>query len=327
MADTKHETTEHDASAAAGEIAANHEVAHNTGHGGAHGDSHAGGAAHAIAHVKDATQFEVPRRISPSGHIAIPQPFANKVSVPLGGVFEPLDLKITKFMVLETVVALFMILLFTWVASRVASQRPPRGRLWNMFEAFLVFIRDGIARPAIGKHDADRFLPFLWTMFFFILFCNLIGMLPWTGTPTGAMGTTAALALITFGVVVGAGMQQMGPVGFWKAQVPHMDLPKPIAVVVIPLIFAIEVIGLLIRHFVLAVRLLANMFAGHLVLAVIMSFIVATASFPVLWWGVMPASIVGAVALNLLELMVAFIQAYIFTFLSALFIGMAVHPH
>jgi F-type H+-transporting ATPase subunit a len=90
-------------------------------------------------------------------------------------------------------------------------------------------------------------------------------------------------------------------------------------------IFVLEVVGLLIRHGVLAVRLLANMFAGHLVLAVILAFIGIVEG--AIWWGVMPASILGAVALSLLELFVAFLQAYVFTYLSALFIGMAVHPH
>ena len=92
------------------------------------------------------------------------------------------------------------------------------------------------------------------------------------------------------------------------------------------LIFPIEVFGLLIKHFVLAIRLLANMMGGHMVLAVMMSFIVATAGH-VVFWGVMPVSVLGATALCLLELFVGFLQAYIFTFLSALFIGMAVHPH
>jgi F-type H+-transporting ATPase subunit a len=99
-----------------------------------------------------------------------------------------------------------------------------------------------------------------------------------------------------------------------------------LAIILKPMIFAIELLGLCIKHFILAVRLLANMFAGHLVLAVIVSFIAATAE-SLAWYGVMPASLLGAVALSMLELFVAFLQAYIFTFLSALFIGMAVHPH
>ena len=190
----------------------------------------------------------------------------------------------------------------------------------------LLFIRDEVARPAIGKHDADRFLPYLWTIFFFVLTCNLLGMIPWLGSPTGALATTGALALLTFGTVVAGGSQKMGIVGFWKNQVPHMDLPGPLAIVLLPMIFLIEVLGLFIKHFVLAVRLLANMMAGHLVLAVIVAFIAAAWHHPAIW-GVAPASILGSVALSLLELFVAFLQAYIFTFLSALFIGMAVHPH
>ena len=138
---------------------------------------------------------------------------------------------------------------------------------------------------------------------------------------------------MTFAAVVGAGSKKLGPVGFWKAQVPHMDLPLVLAVFLVPMIFAIEVLGLLIKHFVLAVRLLANMFAGHLVLGVLVAF-VGVMAFQVvgnymhpMFLGVSAASVIGATLIGLLELFVAFLQAYIFTFLSALFIGMAVHPH
>jgi F-type H+-transporting ATPase subunit a len=129
-------------------------------------------------------------------------------------------------------------------------------------------------------------------------------------------------------MTVGTGMQAHGMVGFWTGLVPHMDVPGPMALFLKPMLFAIEVLGLFIKHSVLAVRLLANMFAGHLVLAVIVSFIGATAhTFIVLWLGVTVGSLAGAVAISLLELFVAFLQAYIFTFLSALFIGMAIHQH
>jgi F-type H+-transporting ATPase subunit a len=228
-------------------------------------------------------------------------------------------------MFLEVVAAVIVAVVFIWIAQRMSRGIQPRGRVWNLLEVMLVFLRDQVARPAIGRHDADRFLPFLWTMFFFVLACNLLGMVPWAGSPTGAFACTLALALTTFVVVIGAGMAKLGPVGFWVGQVPHMDLPGPLAVILKPAIFVLELIGLCIRHFVLSVRLLANMFAGHLVLAVIIGFIGAVSG--ALWWGVMPVSILGAVALSLLELFVAFLQAYIFTFLSALFIGMAVHPH
>ena len=100
-------------------------------------------------------------------------------------------------------------------------------------------------------------------------------MVPWAGSPTGALATTGMLALITFGAVLLAGSMKMGVVGFWKNQVPHMELPFVIALVLVPGIFIIEVAGLFIKHFVLAVRLLANMMAGHLMLKVFAGFSVA----------------------------------------------------
>jgi F-type H+-transporting ATPase subunit a len=183
-----------------------------------------------------------------------------------------------------------------------------------------------VARPTIGSHDGDRFAPYLLNIFFFVLICNLLGLVPWAGSPTAALATTAALAVITFVAVIVSGSIKLGPLGFWLGQVPHMDVPRVIGVALKPMIFAIEVLGLLIKHFVLAMRLLANMMAGHVVLAVMVAFISASAG-TLAFFGVVPASVLGSVALNLLELFVAFLQAYIFAFLSGLFIGMAVHPH
>lgn len=259
-------------------------------------------------HIRDTTEFEFPGMA-----LHLPKVFG---------------FQLTKFMVLELIAAVLMLLIFIPLARRIRTGAAPRGFLWNLFETILLFIRDEVARPAIGRHDADRFLPFLWNAFFFILFCNLLGILPWAGSPTGALTVTVAMALMTFLMVVGTGLLKFGPLGYCKSLVPHMDLPKPLAIMLIPMIFVIELAGLFIRHAVLAVRLLANMFAGHLVLAVILSFIAATAkAMLVLWLGVTISSVLGAAALTLLELFVAFLQAYIFTFLSALFIGMAAHPH
>lgn len=288
---------------------------------------------HLLGHVKDAEHFELPEFLW-GGKVTLPQPFAGDRTLvqsklgtgPISSRIEPIDLRLTKFMVLEVVAAVIIAVLFIRVANRISKGGPPRGRLWNMLEGLLIYIRDQIARPAIGKHDADQFLPFLWTMFFFVLVCNLLGLVPWAGSATGALATTGTLALITFATVIGAGMAKLGPVGFWIGQVPHMDLPAPLAFVLKPMMFVLEVTGLFIKHFVLAMRLLANMMAGHLVLAVVISFIAASAGSMAIW-AVAPASILGATALCLLELLVAFIQAYVFTFLSALFIGMAVHPH
>lgn len=292
-----------------------------------------------FGHVQDSPDFHVPVALAPEhhGHIAIPQPFesAGVHWIPRTGIetidklnlFEPLDLVITKFMVLEVVAALLVLAAMWFLAARLRWGGPPRGRWWNAIESVLLFIRDEVARPAIGKHDADRFLPFLWTMFFFVLACNLLGMVPWLGSATGAFATTAALALCTFLVVVGTGVAKMGPIGFLKAQVPHMDLPAGTSFIFIPMIFLIEIFGFLIKHFVLAVRLMANMLAGHVVLAVLVAFVSVTAHNLYIFAGVAPVSVLSAVAISLLELFVAFLQAYIFTFLSALFIGSAVHPH
>jgi len=292
-----------------------------------------------FGHVEDAPGFHLPRFLAPEGshgHVHLPQPFQldeSLVEVNTGidlidHSIQPFDLMITKFMALELVVAIVIAVCFIGLARSLKGGSSARGRLWNTLEVFLLFIRDDVARPCIGKHDADRFMPFLWTIFLFVLGCNLIGMVPWMGSPTGALAVTGALAMLTFCVVVGTGMAKLGVVGFWKAQVPHMDLPKAVAVLLIPMIFVIEIMGLFIKHGVLAVRLLANMMAGHVVLAVLVGFISASAAAGAgIWGGVTLASVLGATALSLLELFVAFLQAYIFTFLSALFIGAAVHPH
>jgi F-type H+-transporting ATPase subunit a len=263
-------------------------------------------------HVQDADFFELPFQT----HISIPQPFEA-----LG-----LKLHVTKFMVLELVVAVLMVLIFVPMARRVRNGAMSRGRFWNMFEAMLLFVRDKMVRPAIGHKDADRFLPLIWTLFFFILFCNLLGLLPWTGSPTADFAVTSALALIAFGTVIGAGMKKYGTIGFWLGLCPPMDMPFVLKIFFVPMILIIEIFGLLIKHTILAVRLVANMYAGHIVLIVIIAF---TADFAasMFWPGVMAASVLGGVALSMLELLVAFIQAYIFAFLTVLFIGMAVHQH
>lgn len=268
-----------------------------------------------------------------------------------------LGVQVTRFMVMELLAALLMIAILIPVARRVAAQRVTKGRFWNIFESILLFIRDGIARPTIDighdEHDeahahpeqthaahpdshghhaqaqhgrtSDAFLPFLWTLFFFVLFCNLLGMIPGGASATGNISVTATLAFITLCAVITAGVRASGPVGFWKSLVPKMDVPGVLKPLLWGLMFVIEVSGLLIKHVVLSVRLFANMLAGHIVIAVILSFVAMAAG--VLTYIVTPASLVGAVGISMLELFVAFLQAYIFTFLASLFIGTAAHPH
>ena len=220
-----------------------HTAASESGHAHAHDPLE---SSHLIGHVKDTDYFELPRFLG--GKVAIPQLLKTAEPIatihigfkPIDDRIEPLDLKLTKFMVLEVVAAVILIVLFSRLAGRLKNGDAPKGRLTNLLESMIVFIRDEVARPAIGHHDADRFLPFLLTIFFFIVGCNLLGLVPFAGSATGALGTTAALALLTFATVIVSGMAKLGPVGFWVGQVPHMDLPLSLAIFLKPMIFGIE---------------------------------------------------------------------------------------
>jgi F-type H+-transporting ATPase subunit a len=234
----------------------------------------------------------------------------------------------TKYMLLELIAAVLILLIFIPLAQRARSGEPPRGAWHNAFETLLTFIRDEVAKPNLGEHDADRHVPFLWTVFLFVLFCNLLGMFPFGGSPTANIWVTGGLAVCSFIAIHAAAVAKMGLGHYLKSLWPHLDIPIPVAGFVIKcMIFVIEIIGNFIRGAVLAVRLFANMLAGHSVLAMILLFILMAghAAFG-LWVTITVGSILGVAALSLLELFVAFLQAYIFVFLTALFMGMAVHP-
>ena len=190
--------------------------------------------------------------------------------------------------------------------------------------------------PTAG-HPADKFLPLIWSLFIYILFCNLLGAIPWLGTPTGNINVTAVLALVVFASVLYCGIKENGPVGYLKSLIPGMDVPAALKPILFPMIWLIEAMGLLIKHCVLAVRLFANMMAGHVVLGLMLGFIgVALNDFlypdtgfgnDVLGVTITAGSLLGQVFVGLLELFVAFMQAYVFAFLATLFIPGAVPPH
>ena len=280
---------------------------------------------HLFAHVQDANFIELPKFLNKKftddhGHEHVGVKVPNLTGLPYGsGGF-------TKFMALILIAAILLSIMFSWLASRVKTGKKPRGRIWNLLEFFVTFIRDEIAVPAMGAKDAKRFLPFLLTLFFFILTLNLFGMIQFLGSATGALAVTAALALATFGVTVGSGIKKMGFAGFLKAQVPSMDLPGALGAVLVPAIWCIEIFGLFVKHAVLAIRLFANMLAGHLVLAIFMAFI-GVASVSGLYYLVTPVGLLASLAFSVLEFGVAFLQAYVFTFLASLFIGAAQHAH
>jgi F-type H+-transporting ATPase subunit a len=256
----------------------------------------------------------------------IPQPFAelrNAYDVESG-------FGISRYMIIEVVVAILLVIAFRWLGKKVASGEAPKGKAWNLLEGFTQAIRDKVVVPAMGEHDADRFMPFFWTMFFFILGCNLMGMIPFVGSPTASFGTTFALALLVFILGVAMGIKTFGVVGYLKNICPSLGLPIYLAIIIVPLLWVIEFASLFIKHAVLAVRLLMNMGAGHLVLLGILGIGInmeaASMSF-LPWMGIAGLSVAGTTLLSVMEVFVAFLQAYVFTFLAALFVGSALHHH
>lgn len=278
--------------------------------------------------------------------------------------------QITKYMILELIAAAIILAIYIPLARRASAGELPKGRWWNAFESLLTFIRNEVAKPNLGDKDADKYVPYLWTLFLFLLICNLLGMIPFMGSPTANIWATGALALISFIMLHGAAIVKMGyeapgehghghghddhahgdhhghgdsfdglrtipivgpllrgVIRYTKSLWLPIDVPY-IGWLFSLMIFVIELISTGIKSGVLAVRLFANMFAGHMVLAVILLFIVAAAESHNYWLlgGVSFASVLGVVALSLLEIFVAFLQAYIFVFLTALFMGMSLHP-
>lgn len=239
--------------------------------------------------------------------------------------------------VMQILAALLLILLVPWAVRRARghdeiNRLVPAGP-GNFFEGICQFLRTNVAQPALGEYT-DRFVPYVWTVFFFILFSNLLGLLPFDallrvfgvelhigGTATGNIWVTATLAVCTLVMIVVNGLRLGG-----TAYLAHF-CPGPLwlAWLLVP----VEVLGLIAKIFALAVRLFANMLAGHVLLAVLIGF-VAT-SFAALGavggFAVSLVVVLGSVAINLLEVFVAFLQAFIFTFLTALFIGQAVLVH
>ncbi len=234
-----------------------------------------------------------------------------------------IDFSVTRhlfFMVLGSLILLVMALRMAGKYKRgIGARTAPRGRGQNAFETLVLFVRDEIARPNIGS-KADRFVPYLLTAFFFILVLNLLGLVPFSATATANISVTAVLALFTFFIT-----QIFASKDHWK----HVFWPPGVPTFVKPILIPVEILGLFTKPFALAIRLFANMTAGHLV---ILSLIGLIFTFGKLFgagagYGVAPVSIAFSLFIYCLELLVAFLQAYVFTMLSAIFIGMAVAEH
>jgi F0F1-type ATP synthase, subunit a len=233
--------------------------------------------------------------------------------------FGPINLPISKHLLMMAIAALLMLFgLPLIIRSRSAALAPFR----SMIEVIVLFLRDDVIRPSMGP-KGDAFIGYFSTLFFFILSMNLIGLVPYGATATGNLGVTAALAFMTFVLIIAMGIKEQGPVGY----ITHM-VPKGVPLWLYPILFPIELIGLVTKAFALCIRLFANMLGGHIVILSFISFIFIFGSFgAVIGFGVAPISIILVLFMMMLEIFVAFLQAYIFVFLTAIFTGMAMHPH
>ncbi|MFL5508990.1 MAG: F0F1 ATP synthase subunit A [Gemmatimonadaceae bacterium] len=230
-----------------------------------------------------------------------------------------LDISPTRHVVMLWIAALLCILT-TLLALRAHNRKTREGKapagLGNGLEALVLYLRNEVVLPNVGPHG-NAFVPYLLTLFFFILFANLLGLVPYGATATGNISVTATLAIVTFLVIEGAGMKAQGrayinTIVFW----PHdmsLGMKLPITFILTP----IEFFGKLTKPFALAIRLFANMISGHVVLLALISLIFTFAT-----WILVPIPIALALGISLLELFVAFLQAFIFTLLSSVFIGL-----
>ena len=226
------------------------------------------------------------------------------------------DLSPTKHTIFLWVAAGLLVVVMTLTARKRSIV--PKG-FYSMMEVFVQFVREELAVKNIGKEHADHYVPYLCSIFFFILAANLLGLIPYTATATGNIAVTVALALTSLVMTLVAGMRAQGVVGYWL----HL-VPGGVPWWLYPIMFPIELLGLFSRPFALTVRLFANMVAGHVVIYFLLGLIfLLGAAGPY----VAPVSVGFATGIYLLEIFVAFLQAYIFTMLTALFIGLASHAH
>jgi F-type H+-transporting ATPase subunit a len=224
----------------------------------------------------------------------------------------PLPSFLSLHAVMLLVCGLLLLLLFGVVYRK--DDKAPHG-ISNLLEILVLFIRDQVAVANLGAVDGRRYTPLLCSIFFFILGLNFMGLLPIFATATSNINVTAALALVTLLFMIGSGIVRNGPIGFIKTFVPH-GVPWPILIILVP----IEIVGMFIKPFALTIRLFANMLAGHVVILSLLGLAVT--------FGLKAAvpAVAMATGIYLLEILVCFLQAFIFTLLSAMFIGSFLHP-
>jgi F-type H+-transporting ATPase subunit a len=238
----------------------------------------------------------------------------------------PYDFSITKNVLALWLSLIFILWVFISVAKSYKSRKglAPKG-IQSMLEPFIIFIRDDIAKASIGEKRYEKYLPYLLTIFFFIFFNNLIGLIPFFpggANLTGNIAVTMVLALLTFVITIFNGNKN-----YWTHIVNTPGVPWWLKIP-IPLMPIVELMGLITKPFVLMVRLFANITAGHIIVLGFISLIFIFGNMnPVVGYGVSVVSIAFAIFLTFLEFLVALIQAYVFTLLSALYFGAATEEH
>jgi F-type H+-transporting ATPase subunit a len=219
------------------------------------------------------------------------------------------------------VIAATVVLLIVRLAIRSYKKGGVPSGLGAAVESLVLFVRDDIAEANIG-HDGRKFTPLLCSFFFFILVAALLGLLPFAATSTGGLSVTLGLAVISFAAQQYAGISKYGVGGHF-----HNLVPPGIPVALIPLMILVEIIGMFSKPFALMIRLFANMMAGHMVITALLLLIPIMAKVSLVFGiSMIPVSLGLSLFIMMLELLVAFIQAYIFTLLTAIFIGMYAHP-
>jgi F-type H+-transporting ATPase subunit a len=230
-----------------------------------------------------------------------------------------IDISPTRHVVMLWIAALLCVVTML-LALRAHNRKTREGKapsgFGNGLEALVLYLRNEVILPNVGAHG-NGYVPYLLTLFFFILFANLLGLVPYGSTATGNISVTATLAIVTFIVIEIGGMKTLGrgyinTILFW----PH-DMSLGMKLFISPILTPIELIGKFTKPFALAIRLFANMVSGHVVLLGLLSLIFTFAT-----WILVPLPIAMALGISLIELFVAFLQAFVFTLLSAVFIGL-----
>jgi F-type H+-transporting ATPase subunit a len=270
-------------------------------------------------HITDSRHLEIPALNS---HLAAEIELPKWEPIHIGSV--AIDLSPTKHVVFMLLAAVIVSLVLIAAGNASKKQHQTTGHskgFAGAIEAMALYLRNEVVLPNVGHHG-EGFVPFALTIFFFILVCNLLGMLPWGATATGNISVTATLAVITAVVVEISGIRANGlgylnTIFYW-----NKDLPIVMRVLMFFVMTPVEIVGKISKPFALTIRLFANMTAGHIVLLAIIGLIFSFKS-----WAVTPVPVLMATAISMLELFVAFLQAFIFTLLASVFIGQIREAH